>query len=268
MKNVKNIDFYQKVIARYIEHLKLTEEKITNFPPEEEWETRPEKSSDEKYLNGLKLSLFGLRLNILIASYSKGDDKASLRSQFSETVKVIEGVWDKRITKVYHGRQQEEYDQYKLNSYIQMLQMFSLAVLLDVPKNEFQILVNLIDKDHIKDKLIEFMISSRYPNRPALKEESYQRYMMIPKLYKKLVDIAYNLEAEQAILETNDFLKKEWIKIPKKYYINLNLKDVPNYEVKSGFVGIWAFEVAVVVKIKGLDDSSFKENRFYPDRLL
>ncbi|MDT8346915.1 MAG: DUF1911 domain-containing protein, partial [Flavobacteriaceae bacterium] len=145
---------------------------------------------------------------------------------------------------------------------------FSLAILLDVSKDDFQVIVDLIDKDDIKDKLIEFMISSRYPERPALKEDSYKRYMMIPKLHKKLVDIAYDLQAEQAILETNDFLKKEWIKIPKKYYINLNLKDIPNYEVKSGFVGLWAFEVAAVVKIKGLDDSSFKDNKFYPDRLL
>lgn len=268
MKIAKHNKYYLDVIDRKKEIIKNYENEIENFPPKEKWEIRPHKMSTEYRLQQIKLVTFSARLQILIASYSKGDDKESLRQQFSEAVKVMEQVWDKRITKVYHGRQQEEYDQYKLNSYIQMLQMFSLAVLLDVPKNEFQMLVNLIDKDHIKDKLIEFMISLKFPNRPALKEESYQRYMMIPKLYKKLVNIAYDLEAELAILDTNDFLKKEWIKIPKKYFINLNLKDIPDYEVKSGFVGLWAFEVAAVVKIKGLDDSSFKENRFYPDRLV
>lgn len=110
MKNIKNIDFYQKVIDKYVEHLKLTEAKIKNFPPEEEWETRPEKSSDEQYLNGLKLSLFGIRLNILIASYSKGDDTNSLRSQFSEAAKVMEQVWDKSRVKMHMGKTQKEID--------------------------------------------------------------------------------------------------------------------------------------------------------------
>ena len=257
MKNIKSVDFYEKVIIHHKTHLNETESFFNNF-------------SGVYTKTGLisKLSIFGTRLNILLASYSKGDDKDNLRQQFSEAVKVMEQVWDKRITKVYHGQGQVEYDQYKLNSYIHILQMFSLAVLLEVPKNEFQILVDLIDRDGIKDRLIEFMISSRYPKRSEIKEESYQRYMMIPKLYKKLVDIAYNLEFDRAILETDNFLKKEWIKIPKKYYINLNLKDIPKYEVKSGFVGFWTFEVAAVVKIKALDDSSFRDNRFYPNRLV
>ncbi|WP_019037862.1 PoNe immunity protein domain-containing protein [Psychroflexus tropicus] len=268
MKNVKDNAFYEKIIEKYLDLVHRREFEITNFPPEEEWETRPHKMSSEYRLQQIKLVTFTARLQIIIASYSKGDDKNSLRNQFSEAVKVMQEVWDKRITKVYHGRQQVEYDQYNLNSYIQMLQMFSLAVLLDVPKHEFDILVNLVDRDGIKDKMIDFMILPRYPERSELKEESYQRYIMIPKLYKKLVNIAYDFQDEQAILETENFLKKEWIKIPKKYYINLNLKDISNYEVKSGFVGLWAFEVAAVVKIKGLDDSSFKDNRFYPDRLL
>ena len=180
----------------------------------------------------------------------------------------MEKVWDKRITKVYHGRQQEEYDQYKLNQYIYMLQMFSFAVLLEVPNKEFNILVQLIDKDNIKDNLIEFMIASRLSSRPSLKAESYKRYMLIPNLYKNLVNIAYNLEGAKAVTAINNFLNKEWIKIPKKYFIDLNLKDIPNYEVKSGFVGLWAVEVAAVVKIKGLDDIGFRDNKFYPARLV
>ena len=177
-------------------------------------------------------------------------------------------VWDRRITKVYHGKKQEEYDQYKLNPFIYIVQMFSLAILLDVPKKEFIILVNLIDKDNIKDRLIEYFISQQLKDRKPIKAESYKRYLLIPKLFRKLVDTAYEPQAEKAITDIDAFLKKEWIKIPKNYFINLNLKDIPGYEVKSGFVGLWAFEVAAVVKIKALDDSSFRENRFYPDRLM
>jgi hypothetical protein len=146
--------------------------------------------------------------------------------------------------------------------------MFSLVILLDVPKKEFIILINLIDKDNIKDRLIGFFISHQLKGRKPIKAESYKRYLLIPKLFRKLVDTAYEPQAEKAITDIDTFLKKELIKIPKNYFINLNLKDIPGYEVKSGFVGFWAFEVAAVVKIKALDDSSFRENRFYPDRLM
>ena len=34
------------------------------------------------------------------------------------------------------------------------------------------------------------------------------------------------------------------------------------------FYGYWAFEVAAIVKIKNLNDSSFRTNKYYPDKLL
>lgn len=34
------------------------------------------------------------------------------------------------------------------------------------------------------------------------------------------------------------------------------------------FSGYWAFEVAAIVKIKGLDDSSFRDHKYYPSQLL
>jgi hypothetical protein len=268
MKNGKDTDFYKEVIYKYIDLIYRKEQDIINFPPKEEWEIRPHKMNTEIHLQQIKLVTFSARLNILIASYSKGSTKEELRSQFSEAVKVMAEVWDRRITKVYHGKKQEEYDQYKLNPFIYIVQMFSLAILLDVPKKEFIILINLIDKDNIKDRLIEFFISHQLKDRKPIKGESYKRYLLIPKLFRKLVDTAYEPQAEKAITDIDTFLKKEWIKIPKNYFINLNLKDIPGYEVKSGFVGLWAFEVAAVVKIKALDDSRFRENRFYPDRLM
>ena len=268
MKGAKNIEFYQNIIKHYQSNLTSNNEAIASFPPREKWDTRPERVDPEISYKGLELSTFTLRLLILIASYSKGDNKEQLREQFSEAILVMEKVWDKRITKVYHGRKQEELDQYNFNSYLHLLQMFSLAVLLDVPDDEFKILVNLIDRDQIKDFLLEFIISSRIKDRKPIKEESYKRYLLIPKLYGKLVTITNEYDLKQAEIETKKYLEKDWIKVYKNYFIDFKLSDVEKYEINSGFTGIWAFEVAAVVKLKSLDDSSFNDNRFYPDRLL
>ena len=257
MKGVKDIGFYQKVIEKNNTSIDRTETFFKDF-------------KEELTNAGLisRFATFTMRLNILIASYSKGDSINELKKQFSEAVYVMEKVWDKRITKVYHGRKQEEYNQYKLGPHIYMLQMLSLAVLLNVPKKEFKTLESLIDVDCIKDYLFEFLLTSFNKDRKPIDKENYQRYLIIPKLYKKLVNIVNCENKNEAEEKINEFLKKDWIKIPKKHFINLNLKDIKDYEVKSGFVGLWAFEVAAVVKIKQLDDSNFRDNRFYPNRLL
>ncbi len=257
MKGVKNIEFYNKIIERNKEFIKENKKWYDEF--------RIDNSTN---ISHSIIAYFIWHLNNIIASYSKGDDKEELKKQFSETILVMEKVWDKRATKVFHGRQQEEYDQYRLEPHINMLQMLSLAVLLDVPEDKFNILVTLIDRDNIKDFLVEFIISSRIKNRKPILEESYNRYLIIPQLYKKLVDVVNTESKSEAESKIKDFLKKYWIKIPKKNALNLNLKDIPNYEVNSGFVGLWAFEVAAIVKIKQLNDSSFKDNVFYPDSLL
>lgn len=268
MKGAKSSEFYENIIKHYQLNLESSYEAIEVFPTSDTWNIRPESVDYEYSYKGLMLSTFTIKLLILISSYSKGERKLQLKKQFSETILIMEKVWDKKITKIYHGRKQEEYDQYNFSSYLHISQMFSLAILLDASDDEFNILVNLIDRDNIKDFLIEFIISSRIKERKPITEESYKRYLLIPKLYEKLVSIAHEKDLKQAEIETKKYLEKEWIKVYKNYFINFKLKDIENYEVKSGFTGIWAFEVAAIVKIKQLNDSSFKDNVFYPDSLL
>lgn len=268
MKDTKNFVFYNEVIQHYKKNLIDNEIRIINFPSKDKWDTRPYRSSDELHFIGLELSKFTLKLLIIIASYSRGDDKTELKKEFSEAVLVMEKVWDKRLTKVYHGVKQQELNQYRFTPYLYMLQMLSLGVLLDVQDDDFKILVNLIDRDEIKDYLYEFIISSKNKDRKPIQEESYKRYLLIPKLYGKLVALANSDDSSLAEKGIQQFLTKDWIKIPKNHYINFKLTDIKDYEVNTGFVGLWAFEVAAIVKIKGLDDSSFRENVFYPDRLL
>jgi len=262
MKNIKTPDFYKLVIDRNLEIIVNYELELFKI----EFDLLDDSGKNAVLISSL--ATFSLRLNNILASYSRGDDKNELKKQFSEAVMVMEKVWDKRITKVYHGVKQEEYNQYRFEPYLYMLQMMSLGLLLDVSNDEFKILVNLIDRDEVKDFLFEFLITSRIKERKPIQEESYKRYLLIPKLYGKLVAIAKNNDPKTSEMEVKKYLEKDWIKVYKNYYINFNLKDIDNYGVNSGFTGIWAFEVAAIVKIKQLNDSSFRDNVFYPDRFF
>lgn len=260
MKNAKNKLFYEEVINRYIDHLEQTYVKITNFPPQEEWDVRPERASSENYLIGLKLSLFSLRLNMLIASYSKDYSKSELKTQFSECVRVMKKVWDKKAVKMFLGAQQKEHDVYYIGQTFYMRWMLSLAVLLEVSDEEFAILVNFIKRDNIKDAMYDICIKSRINDWTI----SDVVRPLSPK--NKIIDIINEDNKVNCEILIKAYLEKHWFKTFKNW--GWLSPDVSNFDVNSGFVGYWAFEVAAIVKIKGLDDSSFRDNIFYPERLI
>jgi hypothetical protein len=260
MKNGKDTDFYKEVIYKYIDLIYRKEQDIINFPPKEEWEIRPHKMNTEIHLQQIKLVTFSARLNILIASYSKGSTK-ELRSQFSEAVKVMAEVWDRGIVKMHMGKAQKEIDVYYITHTFYMRWMLSLAVLLDVPEDEFQIVINLVKRDNIKDALYDICIQTKIKNWQISDEVRPLK----PK--NKIIDIINEPDKDKAKKMTKTYLEKQWFKTFKNLG-GWEKPDADKFDVKSGFVGFWAFEVAAVVKIKALDDSSFRENRFYPDRLM
>ncbi len=45
------------------------------------------------------------------------------------------------------------------------------------------------------------------------------------------------------------------------------LRNTYEYD-NSNYVGYWAFETAAFVKMRGLDDSSFRDNVYYPKDML
>lgn len=76
----------------------------------------------------------------------------------------MQEVWDKRVVKMHVGREQREMDVYYLDKYIYMRSMLSLGVLLEVPDEEFDILIELIKRDKIQDSLYDFLIREREPH--------------------------------------------------------------------------------------------------------
>lgn len=254
MKNVKTRDFYNKAIIRNKEIYEKYETELSVL----EFNKLNENQNSTVQIS--KLAVFSLRLNNLIAAYSKGDSKSELKTEFSKCVRVMERVWDKRAVKMFLGAQQKEHDVYYIGQTFYMRWMLSLAVLLEVSDEEFAILVNFIKRDNIQDAMYDICIKSRINDWTI----SDVVRPLSPK--NKIIDIIN--EDNKVICEKliKAYLEKHWFKTFKNW--GWLSPDVSNFDVNSGFVGYWAFEVAAIVKIKGLDDSSFRDNIFYPERLI
>lgn len=114
---------------------------------------------------------------------------------------------------------------------------------------------------NINDNLLNFFVSQEFI---ALKEGESPLDFREKKFGKLKEHLGISTQKE-----LEKFLK---IYLEKNWYQNLkgtgsyNLhKQAPKYPI---FPGYWAFEVAAIVKIKGLDDSSFRDHKYYPDRLV
>lgn len=119
----------------------------------------------------------------------------------------------------------------------------------------------MVKRDHIKDALYGICIKTR------IKDWQISDVVRPLSPKNKIIDIIN--EDDKIICEklTKTYLEKHWFKTFKNWG-GWQTTDVSGLDVNSAFVGFWAFEVAAVVKIKRLDDSSFKDNQFYPDRLV
>jgi hypothetical protein len=197
-----------------------------------------------------------------IARYSAGYSLETLLPDWKECVKLVYESWT-GYWKLKQGNPPVEYDQYILSAYDEMLWMLSLGYLLDVPEEDFKKLVEVIDRDKVKDKLYEFIISAKLKDRAPVKEESYRDFFTIPEIFSKLREAMQEPDKAKAEKLIHDFLKKDWYK---------NHKDAGWYNSHKSkhdtYFGYWSFESAAVVKIKGLDDSSFRDNQYYPKAFM
>lgn len=200
-------------------------------------------------------------LSISICKYSAGYSLAEvcldLVSAVDYTIKSWDGFWKLK------DKDGNEYDQYILSAYDEMIWMLSLGYLLNVSDDIFMKLVEVIDRDNVKDLLFEFIISAKIKSREPLKEESYRKYFGVPEVFSKLREA---IRVEDKVIAENlvkEFITKNWYK---------NHKDASWYNShKSKFdiyYGYWSFETAAVVKIMGLEDSNFRDCKYYPKDLL
>jgi hypothetical protein len=203
-------------------------------------------------------------IELITAHYSSGSSIEELSIEIRRVIEYMERYWKPEQTKVKAraGKKCELWDQYRLESYEYFLHILSLAYLLNVPDEDFLVLVDLIDRDNISDNLYEFIIKARFPQRAKIREEEYSLdKSFILKVYKHLRAATQQKDMQEAAKLVKQFLEKSFYHKHANFYNKHNIQ----HEV---YYGYWSFESAAVVAIMGLDDSSFRENQYYPKDLI
>jgi len=209
----------------------------------------------------VKSTITEIKIGLIFAIYSSGKSYEVLYKNIIDSISWISHNWN-GFWKLKNSKGQE-LNQYILSAYDEMLWMLSLGFLLDIPNEEFQKLVNVIDKDGVKDNLFEFIIRAKLPNRKPIEKESYQEFFGVPKVFEKLRLAIKETDKTKAEMLIKEFITKEWYK---------NHKDAGWYNSHKSkhntYFGYWSFETAAVVAIMDLDDSSFKDCEYYPKDLV
>jgi hypothetical protein len=209
-------------------------------------------------INIVKQSMVWGYLRIVIAKYSAGYKVDDLEEDLLKAINLTHESWvDGAWKLLYKGKR---LNQYTLSGYDVMLWMLSLGYLLDVKEKDFIKLVNVIDRDGVKDLLFEFIINAKLKNRKAIEKESYE-YGWI--LFGKIRQAISEKDKAVSVDLVKVYVRKDWYKEHRNegwYNSHKNVHD--------SYFGYWSFETAAVVKILNLDDSSFIDCQYYPKDLV
>jgi hypothetical protein len=184
-----------------------------------------------------------------IARYSAGMPINTMKQDIIDALDLIGDDWP------YPN--EEGTAAFYFDSFPELSWILSIAFLQGFEMHEFARIVRIVDGAKSKDWLLEYLISSRIQGRPQVDS------LIFPKPYASLKKAVDETDPAKRSAIVKHYLEKEWYKGHKDAYWYDNLKG--RYDT---FFGYWSFEAAAVVKIAGIDDSSFRDNEYYPKDMV
>ncbi len=187
-----------------------------------------------RYISAIAIAKYGL----IKAKYSAGFPLTEVKQQYEAFFKDMFEFWMENSSMLY------------------MYDVMSLAVLLDISKDDFSALNELVKKYCREDALTNFYAEYMLKNSIVFVGEASYGYP-----YDKLKEI---------IINEDDRMKKLKLYIEDDWYIG-------NHEAfwhdshknsRDSYCGYWSFEAGAIAKILKLDDSSLKDVPYYPYDLV
>lgn len=138
--------------------------------------------------------------------------------------------------------------------YVNMIQIISLGILLEISQDMFEKLVSVADVAKVDDILVDCLFNAYGIDR-ELKSSMYERETP----YKEAVEIIElsNSDKTKATTKLEEYVQKKWLKGHSDYGWTKAHKE-------AGYYGLWSFEAAAIAKIFNLDDSKLKNDNHYP----
>ena len=205
--------------------------------------------------------------NILIAKYSLGVDMFTeeIQVEYKKMITLLSENWEENYGKlvVFSKGVTVYLDQYTFSNYVDMIEIISLGILIGAPIEDFILLSNIIDQDKIKDFLMEYLLRYKIKDRFEITTENDEEYFRINERFSRLKGVINHEDKNIAKIELKLFLENDWEKA---------FSDSPLFKAHLSpydiYVGYWCFMSAAIVKVKGLDDNEFRNNRYYHNDLI
>ena len=234
--------------------------------------TRDKKQFDKKWFsevynyyckrvvrNDSVLSNYDYHIQILLMKYTRGDSFEEIKEHFEQLIRLLvtykKEKLERGITDIFDFK--------SLESDINPLLAFAIA--LPISDDTWNTLISIYPdgRDYITDKII----AMRNSERKIASFKSWNKTAPAHNKYFKLLGETLETEdKEEQIKLVNKQLRK-WRN--KGWRGSVSIGSDPDYpKEKPRYYGQFAYEVAAVVMAFDIDDSSFKEDIYYPKELV
>jgi hypothetical protein len=184
-----------------------------------------------------KVAVQGFIIDILlertICYYSIGSSKEIITGSLLELLEVFQDLF--------------KFD-FGYGDYDTMIWTLSLCLLCDVGDEEFKRVISVLERDKVQDALLEMIIKHKlgswpYSTGSVIQKHPYERAQYL-----------------NSAADIKEYLNKIWY----KGHDEAGWHDMHKNKKVNHYFGYWAWETAAIVKIKGIDDSSLKDQLYYP----
>ena len=145
--------------------------------------------------------------------------------------------------------------------YPDLLEWVGLCVLLDADQSVFEDLASILDRDPVKDRLVESLLSYKLNDRQLDVGNIVGdgQLQLLKALSLSATDKAEAQNQVRIYLEDHATL---WL------YGEGSTEKIPHTYDSGYYYGYWDYKSAAVSKLCGLDDSSYRDSKHYPVDLV
>ena len=244
--NLRNTEYFNEAISHCKDRINQYEVRISN----------------SEQLNpigrvGASVGLFGFALNHLEFSYSRGDGIGSSKQVLVKLLKYreMQQYYADALPKEDAGRRLE-WERLGFSHYKKILTWLAFAVSVGANQEYFEKLFLLVDNqglDAVFDKI-------------AVKLGDVDRAVSGKVLHAKPYSLL--LEVIEAAPEQQVQLMIKFMDAWYPACVKNGFYETHNITNNFGYAGYWCFEAALVAKVFNIDDSGFKDHKYYPAALM
>ena len=175
----------------------------------------------------------------LLATYSAGEDIDKILSRYKYIISLMGIAWEKE------------------NGYVQMVNMLSIGILLDVEDAVFNKLAMIAQRGSLNDFLVDYLLHHKSQIDVTLNSDSF----LFPRPYAATREIILLADEDKtsSAKRLKKYLSQEWY----RGHSDCGWHDIHKINIFA-YSGYWSFESGALVKILGLDDSILKGLKYYP----